>query len=237
MSLPLAASAATRVIEAEATCMVSWLSTLREQPGNPFGVSIQRFGGATAVVARGLAVSPVFNRVIGFRPPDLALLDEILRFYRDEASACCFDLSSYHLGAGEQSGQVLAALATRGFYQSNFHMALYGAATTPVPDSAAGIEVRDVRPTGVDAFVACYNTSFGGGDVAAVLLGRPDWRLYLAYVDERPAAMGMLHLAAGVGTLAGGGTRPDLRNRGAQTELIQRRIADAAAEGCDLVAS
>ncbi len=100
------------------------------------------------------------------------------------------------------------------------------------------MDVREVDATGVDAFVACYNASFGGGgDAAAVVLGRPDWRLYLAYVDERPAAMGMLHIADGVGSLAGGGTRPDLRNRGAQTALIHRRIADAAAAGCELVAS
>ena len=60
--------------------MVSWLSALEEEPKNPWGIAMRAFGGATALVARDIAVSPVFNRVIGFGPEQVNELDAIVRF-------------------------------------------------------------------------------------------------------------------------------------------------------------
>ena len=67
--------------------------------------------------------------------------------------------------------------------------------------------------------------------------GRPGWRLYLALVDGTPAGSAALTVDAGLGYLANAATLPAMRGRGCQTGLLARRIADAAAAGCDTVAS
>ena len=67
--------------------------------------------------------------------------------------------------------------------------------------------------------------------------GRPGWRLYLALVDGTPAGSAALTVDAGLGYLANAATLPAMRGRGCQTALLARRIADAAAAGCDTVAS
>jgi len=63
----------------------------------------------------------------------------------------------------------------------------------------------------------------------------PGNRLYVAYVDDTPAATASLYIKDGIGSLSGGATLPAFRKRDCHTSLIQRRIADAAKAGCDLV--
>ena len=45
-----------------------------------------------------------------------------------------------------------------------------------------------------------------------------------------------MRVGDGIGYLANAATVPGFRGRGCQTALLARRIADAAAAGCDLVA-
>ena len=68
-------------------------------------------------------------------------------------------------------------------------------------------------------------------------LGQPGWRLYLARVDGVAGASAALTIGDGLGYLANAATVPAMRGRGCQTALLARRIADAAAEGCDTIAS
>ena len=46
-----------------------------------------------------------------------------------------------------------------------------------------------------------------------------------------------LTIGDGLGYLANAATLPAMRGRGCQTALLARRIADAAAAGCDTIAS
>jgi GNAT superfamily N-acetyltransferase len=66
-------------------------------------------------------------------------------------------------------------------------------------------------------------------------LGSAGRRLYLAYVDGRPAAQASLHWRDGLAYLESAGTLPAYRRRGLQRALIRRRLADAAALGCTAV--
>lgn len=67
--------------------------------------------------------------------------------------------------------------------------------------------------------------------------GQPGWRLYLARVDGAPAACATLAVEDSIGYLAIAATVPAHRGLGLQTALIERRILDAAAAGCELVSS
>ena len=82
-----------------------------------------------------------------------------------------------------------------------------------------------------------YEQVWGDGGAIRVLLGRPAFRCYVAEVAGAPAALGVLHVADGVGSMANALTIPAMRGRGCQTALLRRRIRDAALAGCDLLAS
>lgn len=53
-----------RLIAAERHCMTDWLHAMADVPGNPFGIAIQTFGQATALVCRTIPAQ-VYNRVFG----------------------------------------------------------------------------------------------------------------------------------------------------------------------------
>src|SRR5574341_1190396 len=67
---------------------------------------------------------------------------------------------------------------------------------------------------------------------SAALVGRPGWRHYLAFDGVRPIATAGMYIAGDAAWLGWAATVDDARGRGAQTALIVRRIADAAAAGC-----
>ncbi len=64
----------------------------------------------------------------------------------------------------------------------------------------------------------------------------PGTKLYLATVEDQPAAAAVLRIGDGIGYLANASTIPEFRGRGCQTALLARRIADATDAGCGLVA-
>lgn len=94
-----------------------------------------------------------------------------------------------------------------------------------------GFAVPDVAGTGVtgETFPA---------DVLRETFSRyrnvPRFRRYLARLDGRTAGGGGLYLDGGIGLLCGAATLAAYRRRGVQAALLHRRLADAAAAGCDL---
>jgi hypothetical protein len=67
------------------------------------------------------------------------------------------------------------------------------------------------------------------------LVGRRGWRIYLAYAGDVPVGCGALYVDGGWGWMGCDTTLQKYRGRGAQTSLIQRRIADAAEVGIAMV--
>jgi GNAT superfamily N-acetyltransferase len=59
-------------------------------------------------------------------------------------------------------------------------------------------------------------------------------RRYLARLDGVVAGGAGLRLIDGIAEFAGAATAPALRRRGVQSALLSRRLADAAAAGCDV---
>lgn len=231
-SLPVVSqSLAQRITDADAAGTLSWLGAMRDLPGNPFGVHIQQFGGATALVTRAIR-SHMFNRVVGLSAAGIDSIDAIQQFCRSHGAWCPFDLSPFHT-----SPSLLAHLARSGMYQSSFGMVMYGQPNPLEPPLPQGVTVDDVGPHDLDRFVTVYRQSFGTiyGDEVRVLGGLPEWRLYTAALDDKPVAIGLLMMHGGVGVLAGGATLPGARGRGCQKALIRRRMSDAAAAGCNLM--
>ena len=62
----------------------------------------------------------------------------------------------------------------------------------------------------------------------------PGVRRYLACIDGEPAGSASMRLDAGIAGMTGAATRGPFRRRGVQRALLQRRIEDARAAGCDI---
>lgn len=110
------------------------------------------------------------------------------------------------------------------------HAVVVGPPAAPEPE----LEVREGER---EVFARTFVQAVGAPDAHRAPLEAWDARLYVAYVDGRPAGAGALYIADGIGQLANAATLTELRGRGAQTALIRRRIRDAAAAGCELVSS
>jgi GNAT superfamily N-acetyltransferase len=104
------------------------------------------------------------------------------------------------------------------------------------------IRVRTLRPGEEEMW---SRTSAGGWDEHPELtgflmeIGRVSTAAegsvpFLAEIDGRPVATGMLHLGDGVALLAGASTLPEARRQGAQRTLLESRLRHAAAAGCDI---
>ena len=57
---------------------------------------------------------------------------------------------------------------------------------------------------------------------------------FLATLDAKPIATGMMIIHGGVGLLAGASTIPEARRQGAQLALLEYRLRYAADQGCDI---
>jgi hypothetical protein len=75
------------------------------------------------------------------------------------------------------------------------------------------------------------------GRIFAATIGLPGWYHYLVDYDGEPGSASVLYVTEGVAQLFVATTIPTFRGRGGQRSLIQRRLADGQAAGCDLATS
>ncbi len=225
-----------RLVVAERDCIVDWLEALRAVPGNPLDAAVGDFGGATAGACREVPAQ-VFNRVFGLTAADRDRVPAILAWYEQQGAYLLFDLNPYAIPPFWVEPGLPHVLAEHGFYGAAFHQLLDAVPSAEVPSPPGHIAIEEVWPERADDFVWVYEQVWGGGDAIRPLLGGLPFRCYLASVRGEVAALGVLHIANGVGSMANGLTAPEWRRRGCQTALLHRRIRDAALAGCDLLAS
>jgi hypothetical protein len=228
---------AQRLIEAERDCYVDWVRAMEAHPDDDFGIAVRSFGGTTAIICRKVAAE-IWNRVFNFTPDDLALLPEIMAFYQQHNAQILLDLNPYTIPAYWDKPHMLYQLAHQyGMFQAVFHQMLYGVPTVDVPATPEHIVIKAVDVTNIADFERTYETVWGGGKEISVLVGQPNFRCYLAYIDGQAAALGVVHIKNGAASMANALTRPDMRGKGCQTALLYHRIKQAALEGCNLLVS
>ncbi|MGG4393713.1 GNAT family N-acetyltransferase [Paenibacillus thiaminolyticus] len=217
--------------------MTERMNAIQERPGNPEGVEVAQFGHAVCFYSNTMPW-PSFNTVKGLRNSDTEYIDDIIRFYRERARKPQFELVP---GLADQ--QVLRALAERGLYQSGSHTSLYAqpvaAKQEPGPEA---VRIEEIGASDFDtyAMIHCRGTGLpddGIPHVAAnnrVLHQRPGWFFYMAYYEDRPAAVGVMHVKGDVASFTFAATLPEYRRRGLQLSLLRCRLAEAARRHCGL---
>ena len=237
MSEP-SAELVARIRRAASAFTIAWVEGLRDLPGNPAGVAVARFGEAIALACTTLPELDFVNTVHGLDPGEPMQVDDVTAFYRG------LTLRGWtEVAPSPGANAVMARLTSAGWAQTGFWCSFHGAPhELPVP---TGVEVAEATAADMPEFARIH---LDGHEVpdddraaaeAAVQrwYGRPGWHLYLARVDGVAAASAALTMDAGLAYLANAATLPGLRRRGCQAALLARRAADAAAAGCDTVAS
>jgi ribosomal protein S18 acetylase RimI-like enzyme len=216
-----------------------WLELLRDQPGNPSGIEIRRFGDDVVATSASKRPDVVWlQHVTGLSPADVAVVPKIAAWYHGKMIRPRFEITP---SPGFEP--LAAALADVGARQTSFIDALWSR-PEPLEDVPSDVIVHVVEPGGEDA-KRFARVHLAGHEVpddaftehwAAVALwpAEPEWWCYLAEVDGEAVGAAALMIFDGIGYLANASTLPAARGRGAQQALIRRRQHDATAAGCEL---
>jgi GNAT superfamily N-acetyltransferase len=237
-------SLASRIDGAEARLCSDFARARRIE----FRTAVLPIGGGLAVYAG--PASPM-TKVIGLAlngPLDLAALADAEREWRDRGEPVRVELSVIADTAAAPT------LSERGYRLLGFENVL-ACSLERLPKAAVAPDIAiETLPAGdaplwTDLAVTASLDQDGSGSVADDVLPRdrltqelldfgrtPGLVRYLARIDRQPVGEAALRLDcdSGLAQLAGAGTLPAFRGRGVQKALVQRRLADARAEGCDL---
>jgi len=237
--LQLDAALARKIIAHERINFVTWAQAIADVPGNPYGGQIKQFGGATVILNQQFPAG-IYNRVFEISYEDRQHIPAILDLFRVNGVRPMFDISPYGIVPYSAGDNVLAELAKHGLYHAGFHQMLYAVPTTdvpPTPDHINIIEVTSADGQDADDFTDIHTWYSGDGRAIRLLIGHPAYTCYLARIDGKAAAIALLHINSGVGSMATGITHGDFRQQGCQTALLWRRMADAEKKGCQLMVS
>ncbi|MGD9903412.1 MAG: GNAT family N-acetyltransferase [Vicinamibacterales bacterium] len=170
-------------------------------------------------------------------PATAATLRDLETFFADRGVAAEHEVSPL------AQGDALAVLCAAGYEPFELTSVMFRPVAAPlgvVP--AADVTVRPATPGEADAWaevaadgwselpeVVPFVRAIGG-----VYARMPAARCFLAEIDGRAAAAGVLVVHEGVALLGGASTRPAWRRRGAQLALLAARLDAARQLGCDL---
>ena len=121
-------------------------------------------------------------------------------------------------------------------FQDSFHSVLYGLPRSEVPKLPSNIKIRQIDNDAEFDLFAGVHCVGSGMDIVHKhhfvknnigLLNRPGWKLYLAYWNDVPAAVSVMHISNNVASFTLAATAPEFRRNGLQTSLLQWQIGRA----------
>jgi GNAT superfamily N-acetyltransferase len=205
-----------------------------------FPVAVEEIAGGFAIFAG--ADSPVTQAIgLGLHGAVSDFdLDRLQDFFSSRATAAAVELCPLV----EMS--LYERFAKRGFHLLEVSDVLFRRLTPIDRDGKAlpsNIVVRRAAPEEAQLWTKTVAKGFAEHNpvtqsILEVMAGFfPAAHCFLALVDGSVAGGGAVSTRGGVCGLFGASTLPEFRGRGAQTALLQARIAWAAAQGCDLAVS
>jgi ribosomal protein S18 acetylase RimI-like enzyme len=242
MSLPLVTrDLVLRLEGAEAAYHEAKLRALAAHDENARGVDIARLGGVVLLSIQSLRHNPSYNRAMCFASKDEAHLEDVVRWLRDRADRFWFDVAPALV-----DGAILHRLADAGLCPSFTLNVVYTVPQEMGGPAPAGIAVQEIdlaarahdfAVTLVEGFGIPSDALPGTERHVQIEYAAPEWHIYLASVEGRPASLATLYIAGDIASIDGMATAPPYRRRGCQTALLRRCISDAARAGCALLVS
>jgi GNAT superfamily N-acetyltransferase len=175
------------------------------------------------------------NRVLGLglnQPFAIADLERIKTRYRDASVQRFF----VQILPSVLTAEVTEMLVAAGFEHYNNWVKLTRAmAPLEIPDSE--LRVERIAPGHAEAFGRIITSCFEWGEDlipwVGGLVGRKNWHCYLAFDGDEPVATGAFYRHGRTAWIDCAATLTEYRGRGAQSQLLKRRIDDATELGCN----
>jgi GNAT superfamily N-acetyltransferase len=164
-------------------------------------------------------------------------LDVIERFFLERGAPVQHEVSPL---VGVDALDLLCARNYRPIEISNV---LYRAVEKPAHEDPGKIKVRPVGPEEAHLWTDINARGWTHEhpelldhilEIGQVIARRKESLCFLAEIDGKPGAAGVLFLHDGVALLGGAATVPELRRRGLQAALLKERLRYAFESGCDL---
>jgi hypothetical protein len=220
-----------------ADAVESLLTASLRVPDNPEGYALFRDGSIRATLSTNPRAGWATQTYgLDGQPPDA--VRRVVEFFNRRGVP-----ARVRIVPGGLTPELADVLSGLGLRHVGFHTILW----SPLPraiESRAPVDIREVStPESMDAHIDIQLGAYGISPAVIdrlrplrrVWLGSPGRRLYLAYVDGRPAAQAILHWRGDIAYLESAGTLPEFRRRGLQRALIGRRIIDATKAGCRVI--
>lgn len=236
---------AARIEGAECRLVTDGAAAVARRRGSTDGFVVPIAGGVAAFTVPDSPLNKVAG--LGFAGPldERELADVERRFAQREAAvqvelSCLADAS-------------IAPLLTRSGYVLQGFENVLGRTLSPAsaPTAAGDLDIAVSGAGELETWIEVMLTGFAAADTQGVpshesfsreamaeicrdLAGDPAYVRYLARRGGTPIAAGGMRRSGNVAQLCGAATLPAHRRRGAQRELLGRRLADASAAGCDI---
>ncbi|WP_422657131.1 GNAT family N-acetyltransferase [Paenibacillus sp. EC2-1] len=219
--------------------MTDRMLAIKERGGNPEGIEIEHIGSAICLYSKNMPW-PSFNTVKGIRSTDIPYIDDMIRFYQSKGRKIQIEIVPSMVDQG-----LLEVLSEKGLYHAGFHTSMYMELELGIPEEEHSIEIQPIKCDEFEKYAAVHCEGTGlppqGIDPVArnneVLYARPGWTFFMAYVEHKPAAVGVMYIKNGIASLTFAATIPDHRSKGLQQALLRRRLAKAIEEKCRLAVS
>ena len=174
-----------------------------------------------------------------FETATRADMDRLEEFFQQRGAPVCHEISPL------MEGGLLTLLHERGYQPIEFTSVMFRPISRDVRLTASLNEKIQIRLARENEHELWGRTAAKGWSELAELadflqeIGTVSARTenahsFLAELDGKPIATGVLHLHQGVALLAGASTIPEGRKQGAQLALLEGRLRYAAERGCDL---
>jgi hypothetical protein len=220
----------------------AWMNMVSGAPGwlrDATGVAIEEFGGAVMIAARRLR-SLLFNRVIGLGE-GLPARDEHVEAVMARYWELGVERYWVHAGPHARPARLGRLLQEHGLelYQRSWVKMMRPALRAAKVQSDLIARAAETSDAAIVASIVgpAFDLPQCGAELFAALIGRRNWRVYVAISNGVPISAAGLFMEGDVGYLAFAATRPEFRRRGAQRLLTQVRIDAAADAGCHWVAT
>lgn len=239
---PMTRQLAQRIEQSDIDYSLSRLEGMQQAKGNPLQIEIKRYGNVNAFLIEAWPDFWYGNKVLGLETSSEVYLEEIIDLFGRHNLSFRFEIMP-----GNLSSSLASRLHKLRFAQMGFNTAVYGIPSLATKTSSTEqLRVREIQSNEIDLFLDLYQEGFGlprlyHQEKEAVLSwlnrAKSNVYLYIAHVDDIPAAVGVLYVENGIGLLADAATLPGFRGRGCHTAMIHHRIAQAEKHNCDLITS
>jgi hypothetical protein len=197
------------------------------------GLGVERMDGALYLQARAIPLTQ-FNRLSGLGlAADESAIDFALHRFREAGitQAWC------QVAPGPLQARAEAHLARTGLRLHERRWVKFWRPAAAPPSVATALTIVPVDRASADQFADAVLAGFGMPPMLkpwlAALPGRAGWHCFMALARDAAVAGAALHVVDGIGWLGIGATRPEHRQKGAQSALLAARLEAGLARGVE----